>query len=119
MSVAVTKRERMDLRPLLLAQLLYQRMGRGPKEFAQDLWEHLQDGFVSSSPRHFVMGRAVMLDDGRHAWLVTMAVGACVSDIVRMAPFPLECVAFHRHGQERLRVYNFDRLTRGMRNGNT
>lgn len=98
------------LRPIELAEVLYKRGGHTPEQFAQDLWEHLFNGFVVSTPRHFMMYRAVMLDDNRHAWLITAAAGLSCRELAALLPFKLDCIAFYRRGSPKLKIYDYDRM---------
>jgi hypothetical protein len=98
-------------RPLEIAEWIYTNMGGWTHDdFAKELWDHLLNGFVVSSPHHFMMYRAVALDDGRNAWLVNSGVGP-VKDLIRFFPFPLECIAWYRcKAERRLRVYRYKRF---------
>jgi len=95
--------------PLRTALDLYITYGRTSLDFSKQLWDHLQNGFVFSTPWHFLMARAVMLDDGRQAWLVSVGVGP-LEELLAFVPFRLDWIAFQRRNQPRLRVYNFDRF---------
>jgi hypothetical protein len=99
-------------RPIEAAQMLYAHNGRDADEFARDVWDHLLNGFIHSTPRHFAMVRAVVLDDGRQAWLVNSAVGP-LKEIIRLLPFPLPYIAFYRglaQPPDKLRVYDFQKF---------
>lgn len=98
------------LKPIELAQVLYRRSGRTPEEFAQDLWEHLFDAFVVSTPRHFMTFRATMLDNGHPGWLITSAVGFSCRELAALLPFKLEYIAFYRRGSPKLKIYKYDRM---------
>lgn len=97
------------LKPIEVAQAVYRYTGHDEETFAKHLWEHLFDGFVYANTRCFVMARAVMLDDGRMAWLVNSATGK-LSELVKVAPFPLPFIAFNRFGKEKLSVHSFNRF---------
>ena len=116
MIVTRTERETVlaNLKPLEIAELLYMMSGR--EDFAADLAEHLQNAFVVSTPRHFMMFRAVALDDGRPAWLINSAVSrGDLRELLALLPFKLDAFAFHRHGQGKLRIYNSKRMERLIR----
>lgn len=98
------------LKPIELAEILYKRGGHTPEDFARDLWEHLFDAFVVSTPRHFMMFRAVMLDDQRHCWLITAGTGFSCRELAALLPFKLDCIAFYRRGSPKLKIYDYDRL---------
>jgi len=115
MSEIITKQMReaalATLKPLEIAERIYTTIGGWTADdFAKELWDHLMNGFVVSSPRHFMMYRAVALDDGRNAWLVNSGVGP-VKDLIRFFPFPLEHIAWYRcKADRRLRVYKYKRF---------
>lgn len=112
-SKILTKTERDELRkklkPIEIAQLVYAYNGHEEHDFARDLWAHLQDGFVYSLPHVFLMARAVVLDDGRTAWLMNSGAGR-LSDIVKLFPFPLPFIAFNRCGRPKLSIYPFPKF---------
>jgi len=114
MSEIITKQQResalKQLKPIEVAQVLYQRSGHSPEIFAKDLWEHLFNAFVVSTPRHFMMFRAVMLDDGRHCWFITAALGFSCRELAALLPFKLECIAFYRRGSSKLKIYDYERM---------
>lgn len=116
MNRAVTKEEREQalakMAPIDIACALYTRGGMSEEQFTADLADHLRSAFVVSNPRFFMMFRAVMLDDGRHAWLINSGVGLSLKELAAQLPFKLECVAFHRRGNKELRIYDFDTIIR-------
>jgi len=109
-----------NLKPLEIAEWIYVNVGGWTAdEFARELWDHLMNGFVISSPRLFMMYRAVVLDDGRQAWLVNSGVGP-LKELITFFPFPLECIAWYRCKAEeshRLRVYNYARFIELVKKG--
>jgi hypothetical protein len=109
----ITKSARAELfaklKPIEIAQWVYRYTGHAEDTFAKELWEHLFDGIVCSSPAHFGMARAVVLDDGRLAWLINSAVGK-LPELIKLFPFPLPFIAFYRFGGEKLRVLPFSRF---------
>ena len=112
--IVLTKTQRENalatLKPIEIAQLLYEHCGMDAAQFAESLWDHLNNAFEVSNPRLFDMGRAVILEDGRHAWLVNMLVGQ-MDEFFRNIPFPLECVAFYRRGDRtKLKIYEYSRF---------
>ena len=88
--------------------------------FEHDLYWHLQNGYVFSTPDYFIMGRPVdvsapdsmQLDpsvkfNAPNGWLVWLAAGeiACFNDI---APYRLPFIGFQR--RNRLRWYKAEKL---------
>ena len=116
MNDTVTKTERetalATMRPIDIACALYQRGGMSEEQFTADLADHLRCAFVVSNPGCFMMFRAVILDDGRHAWFINSAVGRSLKEFVTQLPFKLECIAFHRKGNPTPKIYDFDKLVR-------
>jgi hypothetical protein len=109
----ITKSARAELfaklKPVEIAQWVYRYIGHNEDTFAKELWEHLFDGIVYSSPTYFAMARAVILDDGRMAWHINSAVGN-LPELLKLFPFPLPFIAFYRYGSEKLRVLPFNRF---------
>lgn len=101
--------ELLKLKPIETAQFVYRMIGHDENAFALHLWEHMFDGFVVASPRCFVMARAVLLDDGRMAWLISNAVGR-LGELLKLCPLPLPFIAFNRWGREKLSVLPFNRV---------
>jgi len=81
----------------------------GHYDFATELRDHLDAGFVYALPKLFVMARAVLLEDSRTAWHVTHAAGD-LRALLSVMPFPLDWIAFERRTDGRLRVYRTARL---------
>jgi len=94
--------------PYQEAANLFERYAIEP-DFYTELVEHLHTGIVICRPDLFVMGKAVVLDDGRAAWFIAAAVGN-LRQLLTLFPAPLPFIAFRRRGQKRLRVYNIDRF---------
>ena len=69
------------------------------KLFRNHLRECLACGYVFSTPSVFLMGKAVLLGDGRTAWYIYYARGD-VRQLAAMMPFPLPFVAFQRRGRQ-------------------
>lgn len=118
-TVTRIERELANLKPVEIAEWIYVNVGGWTADdFARELWDHLLNGFVVSMPEHFMMFRAVTLDDGRVAWLVNSGVGP-VKDLIRFFPFPLPFIAWYRckATEKRMRVYDFRRFIRMVERG--
>lgn len=89
---------------------LYERYQLIP-DFFTELAEHLHNGIVIVRPSLFVMGKAVLLEDGRPAVFVAAAVGN-LSELLEHLPRSLPWIAFRRHGESRVRVYATKRFCR-------
>lgn len=81
----------------------------GVRDFHRELADHLEHGFVVALPKMFLMAKAVDLDDGRQAWLISEAYGNLPA-LASMMPFPLDWIAFHRRGDRLLRIYPLARF---------
>ena len=92
--------------------------------FEHDLYWHLQNGYVFSTPEYFIMGRPVKKDapewlllrpdkkiEGTcDAWLVWLAAGR-LDVLPDVMPYWLPWIGFQR--RNKLRWYETDRLLRG------
>lgn len=90
------------------------------RSFYEDLALHLENGYVLSTPKAFVMGRRVdrqapaehLLDPARvwesgDCWWVWLASGD-LRDVLGLMPFPLPWIGFERNN--RPRFYRLDRF---------
>jgi hypothetical protein len=92
----------------------------------QDFWdavgEHLSAGYVWNSPACFMLakscrwnaeGQAFELGES-NCWFVTLAAGSagtgCVRECLRVAPHPMQYVAWCRRGSFEPRVYLWTQL---------
>jgi hypothetical protein len=101
----------MNYSPVKIGELLYHRSGRD--DFWEEVFEHMVNAFLISTPRHFMMFRAIQLDDGRAAWLVNSGVSAgTLFELINLFPFELNWIAFHRRNKPRLHVWPFERFKR-------
>jgi hypothetical protein len=91
-----------------IAELIY---AWPAEKISRRIWWSIYRMLCGIDPRHFMMFRAVALDDGRPAWLINSAVSrGDLSELLALLPFKLDAFAFHRHGQARLRIYNSKRM---------
>lgn len=81
----------------------------GVCQFEREIVDHFNHGFVYSLPGTFLLMKAVALEDGRHAWHITHAIGN-LQFMASLMPFPLDWIAFRRRQDRRLRVYRLDRF---------
>lgn len=88
----------------------------GSREFKKHLRNHLANGYVFSAPNYFMMGKAVLLEDGRTAWYITYALGD-PRRLAALMPFPLPFIAFRRRGRGPVRVYETEQLLRRIKHG--
>lgn len=95
---------------------------------AQDFWEavgeHLSAGYVWSTPKVFMLASETrwnaeekQFESGKaNCWFVRLAASAghanTAGELLRVAPWPHQYVAWHRRGQTEPRVYRWDKLTK-------
>ncbi len=96
------------LTPVEMARVLYENDGR-LADFRNDLAQYLMHGIVFASPVCFGMFSATLLEDGRAAWWIHVAAGD-LRELARVVPCKLPFVAFCRRGENRIRVYDFDKF---------
>jgi hypothetical protein len=92
------------------------------KDFWELLGQHLSAGLVWNSPTTFMLAmpthwnsEAQVFESGKpNCWFVTLAAGAAgtspVRDCLRVAPHPLQYVAWCRRGSFEPRVYLWKKL---------
>ena len=94
--------------PHVIAAMVAHDRDRSPRSFGEDLFLHLEHGYVISGPEFFVMGRAVRRDATYGAitspwidhkdpdcWWVYLASGD-VRKFSRAMPYPLPWIGFER-----------------------
>ena len=93
------------MKPIQIAKALYLENVKSALGFEEMLTKYLgeHNGFVISTPTCFVMGNAVQLGDGKHAWFVDCAIGR-LSELVKTMPFRLPFIAFCRPRKDREKV---------------
>lgn len=98
------------MRPIEIAKCLCRAKGG---VFEDDLCRYLgnEHATLVMMPACFVMAQPIVLEDGRHAWFVEMAVGR-LRELLSLMPFPLPFIAFHRRDDKQLRVYPLTRFSR-------
>jgi hypothetical protein len=97
--------------PIERAKAMYLEKLREPDEpdFEELLLEYMKQGFVVAGQDCFLLAKPAQLDDERPAWFVHFALGS-LGELLKLMPYKLPFIAFHRHGQGRLRVYETDAL---------
>jgi len=89
-----------------------------PRQFEKDLAWHLQHGYVWSCPDAFIMGRpvnskkpdlfhdlSVPQEGDRDCWFIFLAAGLdAFRYFIRIMPYPLVYLAWHRRGDQ-LRIH--------------
>lgn len=81
-------------------------------DFDRDLASYLEDGYVLSTPRHFIMGRQV-----GEGWYIQVAVGdAALSSFISFMPHPLPWIGWYRRKDPSIRWYDTDNLIRKLTN---
>lgn len=105
------------LRPIKIAAELYESRG-WDLEVTLTAYLRSDECYVFHGPNWFMLGSAVLIEEGKHAgspaWFIDVAVGD-IGALMRLMPFYLPFVAFHRGGGGRLRVYateKFQRMTK-------
>jgi hypothetical protein len=91
--------------------------GISSQEYSAKILECLENGVVISTPMEFLAA----LDaehDGQPAWFVYMAAGGpgnVLGRFMRYAPEPRPYVLWHRHNEDRRRVFAWDKLIKKAR----
>ncbi len=112
-----------NLSPFNTARLWYHE--HSTLSFEDDLIDYLHTGFVYSGPDCFAMAKIVDMNDSNTpphdwGWFIRIAVGP-IGILITKLPFALKYISFNRRGEERIRVYEWDKLARrgynlGMKN---
>lgn len=94
--------------PYVLAAECYRKWDN-EKQFIPDVEYYLRNGVVIATPVLFGMAQVVELEDGAKAWFVRVAVGE-LHRLLCSLPAYLPKICFCRKGDNRLRIYSYDRL---------
>lgn len=82
--------------------------------FFDDLMHYLRTGFVVTRPNLFVMGKPIVLKDGRRGWFIQMACGQ-LGEVLSVVPVKLDFFAFCRNGDDNMRLIEWDHFLEAVR----